>query len=132
MHGQQNIKIMWSHETDSQRRKIKACNKLTGSLQKQLKKNPEHTASRRYHHSVRSRSALYHTLQSPRILRHVVLFHQVGISRYLRGTSYAKSLRIFKGGKKSLVYLYATGFGCVSQYLLRPLHPTTPHGIYTQ
>jgi hypothetical protein len=30
-------------------------------MQKQLQKNPEHTASRRYHHSVRSRYALYHT-----------------------------------------------------------------------
>jgi len=60
-------------------------------MQKQLQKNPEHTASRRYHHSVRSRSALYHTSHSPRILRHVVLFHQVGISRYLHGPSRAKN-----------------------------------------
>jgi len=47
-------------------------------LQKQLQKNPEHTASRRCHHSARSRYALYHTLLSPRILRHVMLFHQGG------------------------------------------------------
>jgi len=100
MHGQQTIEIMWSHETDSQRRKIKACNKLTGILQKQLQKNPEHTASRRYHRSVRSRSSLYYTLHCPRILGHVVLFHQVGISRYLHGPSCAKSLTIFRGRKK--------------------------------
>jgi hypothetical protein len=55
---------MWSHETDTHKRKIEVFYKLTGSLQKQLKKNPEHTASRRYHHSVRSRAALYHTIQS--------------------------------------------------------------------
>jgi hypothetical protein len=122
---------MWSHETDSQRRKIKVCSKLTRSLQKQLQKNPEHTASRRYHHSVRFRYAMYHTLLSPRILRHVALFHQEGISHYLHGTSCAKSLTILRGEKK-LVYLYATGCGCGSQYLLCPLHPTISHVIYTQ
>jgi hypothetical protein len=44
-------------------------------MQKELQKNPENTASRRYHHSVRSCYALYHNLFSPRILRDVALFH---------------------------------------------------------
>ena len=64
---------MWSHQNYSQRRKIAVFNKLTGSLQKQLQKNPENTASRRYHHSVRSCGALYTTLYS--VLGHSDTLH---------------------------------------------------------